>query len=409
MLNTACTSVLGFVFWYIMAKYFSSADVGIGSALNSASGLIASFAGLGLGIGLVRFVPEIKRDAVRLINSAFTLAGAASIAGALIYLAGLKYWAPALSFLHTNYWLSGYFVLFTISIALSSLVDQSFIAARTSRYVFIKNFMASILKLPLPGIVFMSLKGFGIFAGIGTAFLIAITLSLFVFLPKVYKAYFPRPVWDKEMLKQILPFSFINYLSGLINSVPTFIYPLMVLNVKGPEQNAYFYMAWMIAMVLGVIPGSLSQSLFAEGSHNPKRLGGGDGRRALFLAILLTIPAAGVIASLGGWILHFFGPAYAQNGTGVLRILAFSIIPLCINYFFMTVNQVKKRAPLIIAQSVYIAVISIGIGYWLLGKVGVEGIGIAYCTAQLSWAVIVFWPLWKELNGKVEEIADHSI
>jgi len=407
MLNTACTSVLGFVFWFMMARYFSSSDVGIGTALNSASGLVASFAGLGLGIGLVRFVPELKEGAVRLINSAFTLAGVAAIAGSLFYLAGVKHWAPALIFLCKNYWLASFFVLFTVSIALSGLVDQSFIAARTSNYVFFKNLLASLLKLPLPVLVFASLKGFGIFAGAGTAFLIAIALSLFLFLPKVYDDYFPRPMWDRGMLKQVLPFSFTNYLSGLLSSVPTFIYPLIILNVKGPEQNAYFYMAWMISMVLGVIPGSLAQSLFAEGSHNPGRLGGGDGRRALSLAVLLTIPAAGVIALLGGWILHFFGPAYAQNGTGVLRILVLSIIPLCVNSFFMTVNQVKKRTPLIICQSAFLAVISIGLGYWLLCKVGIEGIGIAYVIAQLSWAVIVFWPLWKELNGK--EKKQHKI
>lgn len=104
MLNTACTSVLGFVFWYIMARYFSSSDVGIGTAIISASGLVASFAGLGLGIGLVRFVPEIKKNVVRLINSAFTLSGVAAIAGSLIYLAGINHWAPALTFLCKNYW-----------------------------------------------------------------------------------------------------------------------------------------------------------------------------------------------------------------------------------------------------------------------------------------------------------------
>ncbi len=400
ILNTACTSVLSFVFWYIMARYFSSSDVGIGSALNSAAGLVASFATLGLGIGLVRFIPEVKEGTVRLINSAFTLAGVAAISGSLFYLAGVKYWAPALFFLCKNYWLAGSFVLFTVSIALSFLVDQSFIAARTSIYVFFKNLLASLLKLPLPVLVFASLKGFGIFAGVGTAFIVSIVVSIFLFLPQVYSGYFPQPSWDRKLLKQVLPFSFINYLSGLLNNVPTFIYPLMILNVMGSEQNAYFYMAWMIAMVLKIIPLSLAQSLFAEGSHNPWKLGGGDGRRALLLAVLLTIPAAGIIALLGGWILHFFGPAYAQNGTGVLRIIVLSIIPLCVNSFFMTVNQVKKRIHLIIGQSAYLAVIPIGLGYWLLCKVGIEGIGIAYVLAQLSWAVIVFWPLWKELNKK---------
>jgi O-antigen/teichoic acid export membrane protein len=200
------------------------------------------------------------------------------------------------------------------------------------------------------------------------------------------------------MLKQVLPFSFTNYLSGFLNNIPSFIYPLMIVNVMSPEYNAYFYMSWMIALVLGVIPGSLAQSLFAEGSHDPLRLRGGDGRRALLLSVLLTIPMAGIITLLGGWILHFFGPAYAQNGTGVLRILVFSIIPLCVNSFFMTVNQIKKRVPLIIGQSAFLAIISIGLGYWMLCKMGIEGIGVAYVIAQLSWAVIVFWPLWKDLN-----------
>jgi O-antigen/teichoic acid export membrane protein len=401
MLNTACASVLGFIFWYIMARHFSSSDVGIGSALNSASGLVSSFAGLGLGIGLVRFIPDLREGANRLVNSALTLAGVVAIVGSLIYLAGVQQWAPTLSFLCNNFWLASGFVLFTFSTVLYGLVDQSFIAARTSSYVFWKNLIAGLLKLPLPVLVFASLKGFGIFAGFGTSNLIAIVIALFLFLPKVYNGYFPRPTWDIEMLQHVLPFSFINYLSGFLNNIPNFVYPLMIINVVGPDYNAYFYMSWMIALVLAIIPGSLAQSLFAEGSHDPLRLRGGDGRKAFFLSVVLTIPVGGVIALLGGWILHFFGSAYAQNGTGVLRILVLSIIPLCVNSFFMTINQVKKRIHIIIGQAAFIAVISIGLGYWLLCKYGIKGIACAYVITQLSWAVIVSWPLWKELNGKV--------
>lgn len=398
MLNTACTSVLGFVFWYIMAQYFSSSDVGIGSALNASSGLVASVAGLGLGIGLVRFVPEVKGATVHLINSAFSLAGMVALLGSLIYLVGLKHWAPALHFLRENYCLSGAFILFTMSTVISGLVDRCFIAARTSFYVFWKNLIAYLLKLPLPVLLFASMGGFGIFLGAGTAIFAILLLSLFVFLPKAYSGYVPRPELKSNMLRKIIPFSFANYLAGLLFSIPTFIYPLMVINTLGAEQNAYFNMAWMVAIVLNVIPSSLAQSLFAEGSNNPGMLGGADGRRAFLLAVLLSVPAAGVVALLGGWILHFFGHAYAQNGTGVLRILVLSIIPLCVNSFFITVNQVKKRVPLIIGQSAFIAAFSIGMGYWLLCKVGVKGIGIAYVLAQLLWAVIAFWPLWKELN-----------
>lgn len=400
MLNSACTSILGFVFWFIMARCFLSSDVGVGSALNAASGLISSLAGLGLGIGLIRFIPELKDDSARFINSSLTLAGTVAMVGAVIYLVGVEYWAPDLEFVRNNYLFAGFFVIFTISTVLSGLVVASLIAARTSQYVFWKSLIANLLKLPLPVLVFAQLKGYGIYAGAGTGVLVALLVALLFFLPKVYDGYLPRPAWSWNLLKKALPFSFSNYLSELLNSAPFFIYPLMVLNILGSEQNAYFSMAWMIAMVLRVIPGSLGQSFFAEGSHNPGQIGGGDGRRAFLVSILLTIPAVAVIVLLGGWILSFFGLDYAEYGIWTLRFLSLSTIPLCVNSFYLNVNQVKKRIQLIILQNAYLAVTSLGLGYLLLCKIGVIGIGIAYTFAHLSWAVIVFWPLWKELNGR---------
>ncbi len=405
MLNTVCTSVLSFVFWNIMARNFSQTDVGIGSALNAACGLVSSIAGLGLGFGLVRFLPEMGNRATSLLNSAFPLAGPAATAGSVIYLLGIDRFNHALNFLSENYWLGGFFILFTIGMALSGLIDQSLIAARSAGYVFWKNFAASLLKLPLPLLLFASLKGYGIFAGAETAIFIALLMALLLFLPRVYKGYYPRPQWVGNILKKVLPFSFSNYLSGLLGIAPGYIYPLMILNILGPEQNAYFYMAWMIALVIAIIPGSLSQSLFAEGSHQPERLRGGGGRRALLIALLLTIPAVGIIFIIGGWLLHFFGPAYAENGAGVLRILTISVIPLCVNYFFMTVNQIKKRVSLIIAQSAFLACTSILLGYWLLGRIGIEGVGLAYLLSHFLLAVIVFWPLWKELRGEVTNVS----
>lgn len=399
MLNTATTSVLGFIFWYIMARCFSSSAVGISSALNAASGLVATMAGLGLVSGLIRFIPEMKESSVQLLNSAFTLAGAVALSGAVIYVLGINRWAPALNFVRNNFLFSGLFIIFTVCMVISTLVDSSFIAARTSNYVFRKNIIANLLKLPLPVLVFAHLEGFGIFIGVGTAMFVALLLALLLFLPRIYDGYFPRPMLAKEMLKKVLPFSFANYISALLNSAPFFIYPLMVLNVLGPEQNAYFSMAWMIAMVLRIIPGSLGQSFFAEGAHNPGQIGGGDGRRAFLISILLTIPAVCVIAFLGKWILSFFGPDYAKYGSLTLYLLSLSTIPLCVNTFYKNVNQVKKEVHLIVAQNTYLAITSLVLGYWLLCKVGLIGIGVAYSLAHLSLAIIVIRPLWRELNG----------
>lgn len=402
MLNTAFTAVLGFVFWNIMARSFSHVEVGIGTVLISATGLIGAFSNFGMGVGLMRFVPEVGRDAPRLNNSAFTMTASIAAVSALIYLSGINTWAPALLFIKENIWLLLLFILFTVTTAIYLLADQSLVAGRAARYVFWKNAFASILKIPLPVLLFSSMKGYGIFTGTGVAMLLAVMLTLFVFIPRVYEGFFPKPVLAKDILSKVLPYSFSNYLANLLNQTPNYIYPLIVINVLGPKYSAYFYMAWIISMVLTIIPSSFAQSLFAEGAHNPHSLGH-NGWRALLLSLFLTAPAVITLSLLGQWILHFFGHLYAENGIGVLRYLVLAMIPFCVNSFFMTINQVKKQISLILLQTGFLAVVSLGLGYWLLLRIGLNGLGMAYALAQLILACIVVWPLWKELKkGNLE-------
>ena len=84
--------------------------------------------------------------------------------------------------------------------------------------------------------------------------------------------------------------------------------PLLVLNVLGPEESAYFYVAWTIATLLFSIPSSLAQSLFAEGSHDKRKLHR-DIRRATILSALLLVPAVLFVWLLGGTVLLAFGEA----------------------------------------------------------------------------------------------------
>ena len=407
MLNSAVTSLLGFVFWNIAARFFTPGQVGIGSALVAVSGLVGVLANLGLGTGLIRFVPEVKEKAGRLINSSFILSGGLALFGSLIYLAGVGYWSPALGFLRENFWLLFLFVVFTIATALSCLTDYALVAGRKTRYIFYKNTLYSLIKLPLPVFVFSSLGGYGIFAGVGAGYLVGVLLALFLFLPLIYRGYSPRLAYEKDLMRQVLPYSFANYLAGLLNNVPYFIYPLMVLNLLGPEKNAYFTIAWMMIMVIAVIPVGVAQSLFAEGSHDLRKLKK-NGRRALFFALIISLPAVGAMVLFGGQLLHLFGADYAKYGAGALRFLALATIPQCVNELFIAINQVKKRINLVIAQTGMLATIALGLGYWLLGKADLSGLGMAYTLAHLFVALAVAWPMWKALNEKQVDSAEEN-
>jgi O-antigen/teichoic acid export membrane protein len=397
MMNTAASSVLGFIFWNIMTRFFSQAEVGIGTVLLSASGLIASLANLGLGVGLIRYLSEVGEDQCRLNNSVFTFIAMLTGIGSLAYLVAIPRLAPALNFIRESMPLMIVFLILTVISAIFAVADQSLIAGRAAKFVFWKTVIFSALKLPLPVVVFAALGGFGIFAGTGVSMLVALLVTWFIFMPRVFKNYCPGPSFSKELLSRILPFSFSNYLAGLLSTAAVYVFPLIILDVLGPAQSAFFYMAWMIAAVLNIIPTSFTQSLFAEGSHEPGKLGS-HGRKALALSLLLSVPAVIVMLVLGRWILHFFGAAYAENGIGIFRYLVLSTIPACLNSFYCTVNQIKKRVGLIILMSGFVTVVSLGLGYWLLIMDGLSGLGLAYAVAQGILALIIAWPLWNELR-----------
>ncbi|HEX3032011.1 MAG TPA: oligosaccharide flippase family protein, partial [Bacillota bacterium] len=110
MLNSIATSLLGFIFWSLMTARFPPAEVGVGSTLVTSSMLLGTIANLGLGAGLVRFVPGEEQEN-QLINSAFTLVAAVSLLASLIYLSSIHLWLPSLRFISENTWLSLSFML----------------------------------------------------------------------------------------------------------------------------------------------------------------------------------------------------------------------------------------------------------------------------------------------------------
>src|SRR3990172_289079 len=64
-------SLGGFLFWGIGTRVYPPESVGIAAAVLSSGTFIASLAGLGLGVGLIRFLPESKNPS-RLLNTSLT-------------------------------------------------------------------------------------------------------------------------------------------------------------------------------------------------------------------------------------------------------------------------------------------------------------------------------------------------
>jgi len=392
MLNTAVMAVFGFFFWVVVARFYTEADVGLGSATISAMSLVSIISLVGLNISLVRFLPHSDKPQ-ELINSCYTLGGLVSLVVAGIFLAGLGFWSPALAFVTKNAVFASAFIVFTILLTLSGLVNYTFIARRRANFMLYRGIIFSVLRLPLPILFVLFFHTFGIVASWGVGVTVAVAVSVLLFLPKVQDSYKPLTL-KLKLLKDMWRYSSGNYLADLFSTCLPFILPLMVVNVLGAEQNAYFYIGWMMAGLLFAIPAAVSQSLFAEGSHFEDKLKE-NVTRSLKFTFLLLIPAVIVLILVGKWVLLAFGQSYSLNALHLLWVLSLSSLPLALTHIYTGILRVTGRIKELMAIWGFIALSVFLASYLIMPVTGIIGIGYAWLGAQ---AVVAIYVLARRLS-----------
>jgi len=393
MLNTGVLAVFGFFFWMIVARFYTEAEVGFSSAIISAISLLALISMVGLNISLVRFLPRADKPQ-DLINSCYTLSGLISLAVAGVFLVGLGFWSPALAFVNQHAVFAAAFIVFTVLWTLSNMVDFTFAARRRAGFVLSKSIIFSVLKLPLPILFVLFFHTFGIVASWGIAAAVAVAVSIFLFLRRVQDSYKPRPTLKLNLLKGMWRYSGGNYLANLFAGCPAFILPLMVVNVLGAEQNAYFYIGWMMAGLLFAIPRAISTSLFAEGSHFEGKLRE-NVTRSLKFSYLLLVPAVIVLIVAGKWVLLAFGQSYSANALYLLWVLSVSSLPLAINSIYFTILRVTGRIKELMAIWGFIVLATLLVSYLIMPVTGIIGIGYAWLGTQ---AVVAIYVLARRLS-----------
>jgi O-antigen/teichoic acid export membrane protein len=390
MTNTVVTVFLGYLFWVVVARYYTEGDVGYGNAVIMAISLISLFSRLGLDIALIRFLPKAEKP-TEMINSCFVISAVVSLVLATIFVAAVDVLSPELGFINDDAAFALVFVIFSVFWTLSWMLDYIFIARRRADFVLYKNTVFSVLKLVLPFIMVSFFYAFGIVSSWGIAVGVGLIIALFLFLPRTLKGYQIKPRIDFSIIKGLWSYSFKNYFYTIFGSGPHFILPILIINRLGPEQNAYFYMAWMIVTM---IPTAVAQSLFAEGSHFEDRLDRDVYRSFKFMFILLA-PVIILLLACGNWILMAFGASYAENATLLLRVLAISSIFSAINSVYTSILLVKhKIKELIVLTAVTGAILLIGSFYiTTISGIGIVGVGYSWWIAQGLFSVYVLFAM----------------
>lgn len=383
MAANASSAFFGFFFWLIAARFYSTEDVGLATALISAMMLLAIISRLGFDIGLIRLLPaeENKRD---IINSCLTLVGLFSIVAAIAFIMGLDLWSPKLLFIRENWIYIVAFILFTVTITLAQLQGQVFVAFRSAQFTFIQSVVSGLRLLLV--VLLAGLSAFGIFSSVGLAWGLVFIIGNLLIL-RLYNKYRPIPTIKRQIVNDMARFSFGNYAANILGALPTYILPLIIIAVLTTESSAYFYIPFALIGILGMATEGATFSLLAEGSHEPTRLRSQTIKAAKFISLFL-VPGIVILFVFGDPILSIFGVAYAQNSLALLRLFAISCIPWTIIYLYTTVIRVQMRVKPLIYLYAFFAVFIIVVSYWLMKWLGLIGVGIAWLSAQSILAMV---------------------
>lgn len=381
------TSVSGFVFWTIVARLFDANDVGLAAAAVAALMLLGVVSNLGLGLGLIRFLPEAGDRAVSFLNGSFTLGALAAAVIAIVFLSGIPLWSPSLAFLREQPLEFVLYALLAICVTVGTIQRLAFMALRRAEFALLANAGGSVLKIcVIPPLAIFS-GPFTIVAAWGTAHLLSVIAGSFWFLRRAHSSYRPAIRVRNWPSIDILSYSFGNYISTLLLMAPGFLLPIIVVSRLGGEDGAYFYVAWLVGMVLTSVAYSLSMSLFSEGSHYRDSLGRGLWQ-ALGAALAVSALAAVLLLLAADRLLLVFGRDYAREAAGLLRLLALAAVPASVTMLYLGVERVRKRIGRLILMSLVVAAIAVGGTYLLLGPMGIVGVGIAWVAAQCVGAAI---------------------
>ena len=144
-----------------------------------------------------------------------------------------------------------------------------------------------------------------------------------------------------------------------------------------------------------MIPSAVSVSLFAEGSYDDENLKSSI-VRSLKMTSLILIPSVILVIVISEKLMLIYGGAYSANATSLLRILALATLPLAINIIYLGIKRVQKGLKTIIILTAFVAAVTLGLGYVLIPRMGIDGAGIAWLSGQGCVALFIVVRMMKK-------------
>jgi hypothetical protein len=415
MSATVATAVLGYVFWIVAARVFSTAQVGIASAVISLCSTVALLAYLGPAAMLVERLHIYEQS--RAWNSLIVRTCApTAVVTAVLATVAIPLIAHAKGY-GSYFGAAGAVVLAVLGAAVWTVVQMycsAFIAARRADGMFAVQGLISVFKVLLVvPLCTIGLGAPGIVVAWVASSVIGAAAAAFWLLPRIgpaatatgatgeqrgRRARRARHARQSRKRADYVSHLVGQHLTSVGGQMTPLLLPVLVVARLGAGPNAYFYITWMIGSVFFMVSPSISQALFAESVRYDTGLRP-TVVKAFRVASLLLIPAMVAMVAGGKLILAIFGKEYVSAGYGLLVLLAISAMPDAVSNVAVAVCRATNRLGYSASINLGIMAITVASAWVLMPRFGLLGVGIGWLAAQVLSALACI-PAFLNLDGK---------
>jgi O-antigen/teichoic acid export membrane protein len=393
-LNSAFTAATGLLYWIVAAKAYSAHAVGLNSALISAMMFLAGVASLNLPNILVRFLPESGDRILARVVWAYAISAAVAACAAVVFIVGVGSWTPRLGFLRSDRGLQTWFVFSTIAWCVFAIQDSVLTALGRAVWVPVENAVFSFVKLGLLAAAAAALPRYGIFVSWTIAMLVSVAgVNFLIFTRLMRRPDLRRPGAALGLRSRAFARYFAaDYACSVAWISTANLMPVIVTAAAGATTNAYWALAYAVALPLYSVSTNIGTSLMLHGTARQSALPQLV-RKAAIQGGWLLVPSVAVVVLLAPYLLSLFGASYADRSTAVLRLLAIGVLPNFVIILSVSIARVRRRLGRAVVALGTEAVIALGLATPLLHAMGVTGVGVGWACAQcvVALGLLLTW------------------
>jgi O-antigen/teichoic acid export membrane protein len=399
LVNTGVTGVLGFGYWIIAARLFSTYAVGAAGALVAATTLFSGLGQLNLSGMLMRFLPQAGGKSRRLVLAAYVFAASASALLALISLTAIKIFASPGSPLRLDPAQSAVFVLAVAATAIFTIEDNVLVALRRAVWVPVENGSFGIAKIA----VLFALAPIGTAFALYSAWMIPLTLTIPVISAVLFFKFLPpasRPRHTTRLGRParsvIIRFAAGDATGGLFTQAWTYLLPVLITALLGASVNALFYTSFLFSSTIDQVAANYASPLTVEGAHKPGEIASLI-RLALRRIFTIIVPTVAVLLVISPWLLRAFGDKYT-SAVPLLDLLLIACLPKALATVYYAYCRVQRRTHISAVMQACVCVATLSAVTALARPFGLVGVGLAILAVQSSAGLISWWALGRGLD-----------